>query len=139
MVMASTTLPDRSDTSASIGEHPRTIEERSLDELNERRAELIDGLRALAQFYFDHPEMPIPLYPDFSHCVMAGDDDAGIDEVRQIAAILGSEVDNDGNPSTRRTFAGLRYSAFYVRREVARRHAAFATYSGLVEPEGGES
>jgi hypothetical protein len=139
MVMALPTLPDRSDKSASTGEHPRTTEERTLDELNERRAELIAGLRALAQFYFDHPEMPIPLYPDFSHCVMAGDDDAGNDEVCQIAAILGSEVDNDRNPSTQRTFAGLRYRAFYVRREAARRHAAFATYSGLVEPEGGGS
>lgn len=99
-----------------------------------RRAELVRGLRELAQFFEDHPEMPIPRYPDLPHCVHATDDETGIAEIKAIAATLGVEVD-DGTTRVNREFAGLTYHAFYNLRDDMRRHNAHSTYLGAVEPD----
>jgi len=120
-----------------LGEEPEPVPE-PVDEENERRAQLVAGLRELAQFYVEHPEMPIPRYPDFTHCVMGNvGDEAGTAEVVAIAAGLGVEVDYGTHVRARRQFAGLPFSAYYVPREVQRRHEAYSSYYGAVEPDGG--
>jgi len=87
-----------------------------------RRADLIAGLRELADFYEQHPDMPLPPYPDFRHCVLSNDDDAGVAEVTTVAAQLGVELyDLDDRPSADRKFGSITFSAFYVRRVHARR------------------
>ena len=114
-------------------------EERELFRENERRAQLVAGLRELARFYVDHPEAPIPRFPDFAHCVNADNDEAGSAEVEAIAAALGVEVEHGAHVRARRQFGAIAFNAYYVPSEVARRHAANSSYYGAVEPDGGTS
>lgn len=121
-----------------LGDEPESEPEpAALDEANERRAQLVAGLRELAQFYVDHPEVPIPRFPDFAHCVNADNDEAGSAEVQAIAAALGVELEHGVHIRARRRFGALQFNAYYVPREVARRHAASSSYYGVVEPDGG--
>jgi hypothetical protein len=82
-----------------------------------RRAEVIAGLRALADFIEQHPDFPLPTYPEFMHCSGAQFDAEGAAEVRQIAEILDAPLTmNGGSANTERMFGALRYRAFYVSR-----------------------
>jgi hypothetical protein len=107
---------------------------------DKKRTNLIAGLRGLADFIEQHPDFPLPTFPEFAHCATARDDEAGVAEVRQISAALGAEmtVEPDGDARVTFHFAGLRYRAFYVSRDrsrqwdedmefVRRRHAAEVT------------
>lgn len=100
-----------------------------------RREDVITGLRELAQFLEDHPDMPIPYIPEFSHCVMATDDAAGVAEVEQIAAALGVGIGSGSHPNACREFAGLKYRAFYVFHEDVCAWDALTSYSGSVQPD----
>jgi hypothetical protein len=90
---------------------------------DEKRANVIAGLRALADFIEQHPDFPLPMFPEFVHCAMAHEDEAGVAEVRQIAAALGAEmtVDPEGDADVTFHFDGLRYRAFYVTRDRSKR------------------
>jgi len=102
-----------------------------------RRAALVAGLRELADFFAAHPDFPMPYCPDFTHCVLTDDDQAGMAELTVIAAGLGLPVDttSNRNPGVDRQFGGVAYRAFYVSKESSRRHQAAATYGGCVEPD----
>lgn len=91
----------------------------------DHRAQLVAGLRQLADWYEANPDVPMPTYPKFSHCVNTKDDDAGRATVTEVAAALG--VDHDATayrPSTTREFAGLTFEAFYVPEEDMATYAA---------------
>lgn len=83
-----------------------------------KRQDLIDGLRALADWYEQHPDVPLVKYPEFRHCVNAGDDATGRAEVHAIADALGVPVtDKDDESEVIGDFAGLPFRAYYVTRE----------------------
>src|SRR2546425_13008401 len=90
----------------------------------DHRQAIIDGLRELAQFLADHPDVPVDA-DRFGYCVGGNDDAHGIAEVQAIAGVLGSEVTTnqarrpDGAAThyqTRRQFGPGAYEAFYVTR-----------------------
>jgi hypothetical protein len=102
---------------------------------DERRAELVSGLRELADWYEKHPKMPLPSYPDFAHCVLAADDKSGKAEVRKIASILGVKPhEHENRLSVDRKFDGIAYSAFYVYRAHVAEYNAGASYLYSVTP-----
>ncbi|ROO51042.1 hypothetical protein EDC02_5906 [Micromonospora sp. Llam0] len=85
---------------------------------DDHRAQLVAGLRQLADWYEANPGAPLPEYPEFRHCVNTEDDDAGRATVAEVAAALG--VDHDAGayrPDTTREFAGLTFVALYVPEE----------------------
>lgn len=101
----------------------------------ERRAELVRGLRELAQFYEDHPEVPFPTRPGFTHCVL-GDDAEGVAVVEAVAATLGIEAIPRGNRvEAERQFGSLNFRVYHVFAEAMRRHYAEASYAGAVQPD----
>lgn len=89
--------------------------------MTDARDDLIQGLRELADWYEQHPEVPLPPYPSFEHCVLerGGGDEAGVAEVEQVAASLDATVERGVHTEARRRFAGLPFRVFYVSREAA--------------------
>lgn len=103
---------------------------------NERRAELILGLRQLADFYSEHPQMPLPLHPTIVHSVMSEEDDTGTLTVIDAATALGVQVViDDGQVSAERRFAGLRLRVAYCSRESIREWDALMSYYDAVRPD----
>ena len=101
-----------------------------------KRAALVAGLRELADWYAAHPDMPMPAYPGFRHCVLGDDDAAGVAEVERIAEQLGMTATRDGNSaSVKRQFGGVAFEAFYVSRARSASYAALTSYRGSVVPE----
>lgn len=88
-----------------------------VDPVMEARRGLIDGLRELADWYEQHPDVPLPRYPDLLHSVGGQDDAQGVAEVEQLAVALGTEVKYGAHTGTERQFAGLRFRAYYIARE----------------------
>lgn len=100
------------------------------------RAKLIAGMRALADFFEQHPDVPTPPGgDDISYCVPMDDDDEGVAEVARIAAMLGVEPRRTGGGSrARREFGGMEYRVFHVSQEAYAAHLAHYSYSGSVVP-----
>lgn len=100
------------------------------------RTALVKGLRALADWYEANPEVPLPPSPDIAHCVMAGDDAAGMAELRVVADALGEPVDPTGpHPQVVRDFAGLKFHAFYVLQRAAAEYMARQRIARAATPE----
>lgn len=99
------------------------------------RDELIAGLRDLADWYEQHPDVPLMAYPEIRHCVM-GDDTTGTAELRQIAAALGAkpEVLPD-RIEVRGSFAGLSYWAFYNFQSAVAEYVARQKIADAATPE----
>ena len=55
----------------------------------EHRNAVVDGLRALADFWSENPDMPVPRYPELTVNVIAASDEEERAEVDRIAGILG--------------------------------------------------
>jgi hypothetical protein len=75
----------------------------------EQRAEIITGLREVADFLDAHPELPVERYwgLSFSTWIATGaDDEAGTAMVDEAAAILGTEPTGDTHYRVTRTFSG---------------------------------
>jgi hypothetical protein len=91
--------------------------------VSNERTDLIAGLRGLADAFERHPDLPAQRSPEFDYCVLADNDEAGVAEVRRIAAVLDVEmtIDPDGDAHVTFHFAGLRYRAFYVSRDRSKR------------------
>lgn len=110
----------------------------------DRRAEFIAGLRALADFLAAHPDLPVPRCPELTvHTGLDGvggrlPDEQARAEVDRVAAVLGvpaAAADcDDSHYSARRMFGPVEYGAIAIRSEHMRRHAAYTSYSGAVEP-----
>lgn len=95
------------------------------------RLALVDGLHALADFYFAHPGVPLPKYPGVSHCA---DTPA---EVEALAVALGTPVNvtAGGRCRTHAHFAGLELAVFYVPPAAMADWQALMSYTGSVEPD----
>lgn len=99
------------------------------------RTDLIFGLKELANWYATNPDVPLPRYPDFTHCVLADDDETGVRIVEQVAAALGVEVQYGHHVGAERSFSGLRFRVYYVRREVAEDFALRQRIARAATPE----
>ncbi|MDG4790343.1 hypothetical protein O7626_40810 [Micromonospora sp. WMMD1102] len=94
------------------------------------RAELVAGLRALADFFEANPDMPIPSSPKFEHIVLTDNDRDGLAEMAQIGRLLDvapiTSASLHTNVNTR--FRGLAYRAFYVARDRMAQHREEQSY-----------
>jgi hypothetical protein len=78
------------------------------------RAALVEGLRAIADFYEQHVEVEPVAYPVFIHAVSFHTDETGPAAIATIAAALGTEVDSRNQIHTERQMAGVRFYASYI-------------------------
>ena len=103
------------------------------------RAKVIGGLRQLADWLDDHPDVPVcpfgwdlSIYPQFT------DDADRAAEVDRIAAILGVDVTDQtqegGHYIASRTFGLITYEAVYIPRRRRDACKALMSYSGCVDP-----
>jgi hypothetical protein len=106
-----------------------------------QRAQIIQGLRDLADFLQAHPEVPVQPYS--IHCinyypVIENDDDAAAcAEVTRVAGLLGVEPawNHSGTHySAVKRFGLIRYEAVLVTEASMAAHHAAATYDGCVTP-----
>jgi hypothetical protein len=84
----------------------------------DERDRLIAGLRALAAFLHDHPDVPAPRWADIYVFPPRGTDEQMRAEIDQIAARLGTEpTDNAayGHYAAARLFGPVRYRAVAIR------------------------
>jgi hypothetical protein len=99
------------------------------------RAALVAGLRALAEFYEQHVEVPVVLHPDFHHCVVGRDDEVGAAEVRAVAAALGMRATADTHRTEVITwFGSVEFKAFYLTRTEMADYADQMSYATVVQP-----
>lgn len=109
------------------------------------RTQLIDGLRALADFLENEPDVPVNSWATISYSVSAKDldtddrdqDDAERAEVDRVAAILGvtpTENDSSSHYTAMRAFGPVEYRATAITQEHMAVHAASETYYGVVTP-----
>jgi hypothetical protein len=98
---------------------------------------IIDGLRELAAFLAEHPDLPVDEVRVTYHVPGQHGDDSGLAEVAAIATELGVEVTGTlGNPVTpdtthfhaRRLFGPIEYAAVYIRRQAMAKHDALMSY-----------
>ncbi|GID26820.1 hypothetical protein [Paractinoplanes brasiliensis] len=108
---------------------------------NDRRQALADGLRALADFLQEHPDLPASTGQEIHHCVGGRDDAEGITNLTTIAELLGGSVTaTGGGPLTEatthfqvsRSFGPVHYRATYIRRAEMDAWNALMSYSGRV-------
>jgi len=82
------------------------------------RGSLIAGLRALARFLEDHPDVPAPRWADVMVFPPGGTDREAQAEVDTIAALIGSEVKDDtaskGHYTSSRSFGPVEYRAVAI-------------------------
>ncbi|MGP4104957.1 hypothetical protein [Nonomuraea sp. KM90] len=108
------------------------------------RAQIIDGLRALADFLDEHPGVPVNSWAHVSYSVISADidstgdqDDAERAEVDRVAALLGvtpTLSDNGSHYTALRTFGPVEYRATAITEEHMAKHCAADTYYGVVTP-----
>lgn len=118
---------------------------------NGHRAQVIDGLRELADFLETHPDLPAPDYPQLNF-YPRGDDQAERDGVDRIAAILGVRPTASAGGThyeVTRRFGGVRYAAIAILEAEMERYRAHmdgfseqgrqqaATQSPSPAPDGG--
>lgn len=109
---------------------------------NPQRTETIQGLRELADFLEQHPDIPIHHGPyhtnDISFSVSLATDEAEHAEVDRIASVLGVEPTgaNDSHYTATREFrGGIRYRAISITDEWMARVQAADTYRDAVQPD----
>jgi hypothetical protein len=91
----------------------------------DKLAGLIAGLRELADWYEQHPDVPLPLYPSFIHCVHSDDDQAGTAELAAVAEALAVEQStHGGHPAAERVFGAVEFRVYYVPRVDAAEYQA---------------
>ena len=83
----------------------------------DERGRLIAGLRALAAFLQDHPDVPAPRWTDVYVFPPRGTDEQMRAEIDQIAALIGAESTNDaayGHYAAARLFGPVQYRAVAI-------------------------
>lgn len=107
-----------------------------------QRLRLITGLRALADFLEDRPEIPAPRSVEVSAFAADGTDDAMRAEIDRVIALLGSEIERQhldhGHYSTSLDFGPVRYAAIAVLADARARFDALNSYRGAVTPDAPE-
>jgi hypothetical protein len=104
------------------------------------RTKVISGLRQLADWLDDHPDVPVcPFGWDLSIYPQHADDADRAAEVDRIAAILGVEVTDQtsdgGHYQAIRTFGLITYEAVYIPRARRAASAALMSYRGCITPD----
>lgn len=112
--------------------------------VDNHRAQVIAGLRELAQFLHDNPDVPVnPIEQRVVFSANEGDgdgDEVAIARVRQMAAALGVKVNHhDRHWSAERRFRAIRFGCSYVERAVMAEYNAALSYEGTVVPDGSQS
>jgi hypothetical protein len=83
----------------------------------DERGRLIDGLRALAAFLQDHPDVPAPRWADIYVFPPCGTDEQMRAEIDQIAARVGTVATDDadhGHYAVSRHFGPVQYRAVAI-------------------------
>jgi hypothetical protein len=105
----------------------------------ERRQSVIDGLRELADFLTDHPDVPVSFSSINTISYLPhGTDEEERAEVDRVAAVLGVTAGSPGSPdhySAVRQFGGIAYETVAISAAHMDRHYAAQTYANSVEPE----
>ena len=105
--------------------------------LAERR-DLIGGLRALADFLEDNPEIPAPFSADVLVFPPRVSDEDGRAEIDRIAAMIGAPIVDRAARNehyvTSRDFGAVEYRAVFIPPRVRAYHDAQASYSGGIIP-----
>jgi hypothetical protein len=82
------------------------------------RGSLVAGLRALARFLEDYPDVPAPRWADVMVFPPGSTDREAQAEVDTVAALIGSEVNDDtargGHYTTSRSFGPVEYRAVAI-------------------------
>lgn len=87
----------------------------------DKNAELVAGLRALADFYEQHPDMPVPDYPNMLVGIDADTDEQGAAIVSEAARRMGAEYQPPGVPLdvaehhvAETTFGPVKLRVYYI-------------------------
>ena len=82
----------------------------------DERSRLIDGLRAVAQFLQDHPDVPAPRWVDVLVFPPDSTDEEERTEIDMIAARIGTETDESarGHYSCSISFGSVEYRAVAI-------------------------
>ena len=99
---------------------------------------VISGLRELADFLEDNPEIPAPLSTDVLVFPPRVSDEDGRAEIDRIAAMIGAPVVDrtarNEHYVTSRDFGAVEYRAVFIPPRVRVYHDAQTSYSGRVIP-----
>jgi hypothetical protein len=124
---------------------PRPKESPAMTILSEaaHRARVIDGLRLLASYLSDHPDVPVGFTPvslEFSASASRSDED-GRAEVDRVAAMLGAatETSSHGTYSASKCFGAATYRVYAAPKAETSRINAGLSYLDSVTPDGGAS
>lgn len=103
------------------------------------RADLLQGLRDLADWLETNPDVPVADFATFELLIHTGQlvgHDNAVAEVQRIAHLIGGTVESDsGHTHTARHFGPrVSYRALAIDRDVMARHDALMSYRGTVEP-----
>ena len=93
------------------------------------RAQIIAGLRKLADYLENHPELPVPTYGGQVHFYADGTDEQQRAEVDRIAGV--HPVDNtgrDGHYTASKSFGRMTYQAVYIPSRTWAKHHAQDSY-----------
>jgi hypothetical protein len=108
------------------------------------RAQMIVGLRKLAGYLEDHPELPVPDYGGDVTVYPNGTEAEQRAEIDRIADILGvNPTDNtgrDGHYTASKSFARITYRAVYIPSRAWAKHRALNSYRPniTVDPDQGD-
>ena len=85
---------------------------------NEQRARLVAGLRDLANFLDQNPDMPVPWEADLLVFPPEASDAEMFAEIDSIAELIGADASDDGSPSGHysavRSFGPVQYRAVAI-------------------------
>ncbi|MEU8321186.1 hypothetical protein AB0C33_22785 [Nonomuraea sp. NPDC048881] len=103
------------------------------------RTALINGLLDLAAFLEAHPDVPVTTSVTVDHFPRHHTDAEKCADIDQIAARIGSTIDQAdipyGHYSTSRFFGPVEYRAVAILAAARARHDAEASYRGCVQPD----
>jgi hypothetical protein len=105
------------------------------DDTDARRAGVIAGLRALADFLETHPDLPVPSMPELTVFPRGESDAEERAAVDAIAVTLGVPATGTTHYRAARRFGEVTYEAITVAREEMARHNALMSYRYVVTPE----
>lgn len=108
----------------------------------EERAEVINGLRALADFLDGNIEVPVPHWTEMLAFPSVSTDQDMRAEVDRVAALIGSAADDrtaiHGHYSVSRKFGPVEYRMVAILARARASHDALMSYSGRVIPDSSD-
>lgn len=98
---------------------------------------LAAGLRELADWFEQHPEVPAPWYPTFHMSIDEATGRKTVESIELIAEALGgTEVAYGVHVRTEHSFGPVRFYAVHVPDEAMQAHEARISYAGNVVVDG---